>query len=593
MLPPAATRDHLSLTRYLVVAYGALALLAVVAWLLPRMNAAALGAAIVVLAIPSMAGLWHRSAMRRLARLHQFTPERWLGRWSARRVLGQVGGALVAVALSAAVVLQSPFFGTSEWAFLAVAPLLFLALHRAALTRAGPLFSRDVYAASGALRLARLLTVAVLLVAWLVVRYVIAADAERPIAEVVYDLQSRWPQVGSATARWAIDAGAWSQATLATLDGAGSASWWRILFVLVVLPLTVFVYATWSAAGASLDVAAWRRVLGASLTDADDPPRIAPRRVVAYGVASIAATAMGVLAFAEADAALGRQERFLALAAVPQCERIGARVYSLGTLAKVQAYDSVLEKSMASRRTNACARIAEVGRVAERNVDAYLDWYFSLGGDWTRFALMFAGDVESLLEVKFNKLVAAEPRVASLIGELQLDQHYLLEVASVGRNGLVDLLEQQRLVLDERQCKVVTDAGQGIAALPRYDGLRTRMIASAATGVVAGAFAGALTARAMQRASMQAAGRVLGRATAKRSLSRLGSAGAGVAAGALAGSVVPGVGTVVGAAAGLAADFVMLLVEEKLTRQDMRHDLLAAIDESLATLRGAFDCPGR
>jgi len=593
MLPPAVTRDHLSLARYLVVAYGTLALLAGVAWLLPRMNAATLGTAIVVLAIPSMAGLWHRSAMRRLARIHQFAPERWLGRWSARRVLGQVGGALVAVALSAAVVLQSPFFGISEWALLAVVPLLFLALRHAALTRAGPLYSRDAYAASGASRLAHLLTVSVLLVAWLVVRYVTAADADRPIAELVYELQAGWPQVETATARWAVDAGAWTQATLAMLDGPGSASWWRVLIALFVLPLTVFVYATWSAAGASLEVAAWRRMLGASLTDAEVPPRIALRRLVAYGVASIAATAIGVLVFAQADAALGRQERFLALAALPQCERIGARVYSLGTFAKVQAYDSVLEERMASRRTTACARIAEVGRVAERNVDAYLDWYFSLGGDWTRFALMFAGDVESLLEVKFNKLVAADPRIVSLIGELQLDQHYLLEVASVGRNGLVDLLEQQRLVLDERQCKVVTEAGKGIAALPRYDGLRTRMIASAATGVVAGAIAGRLTARAMQRASMQAAGKVLGRATAKRSLSRLGSAGAGVAAGALAGSVVPGVGTVAGAAAGLAADVAMLAVEEKLTRQDMRRDLLAAIDESLATLRGAFDCPGR
>ncbi len=592
MHPPSVSRDEMSLARYIVIAYGALALLAVVAWLLPRMNAAALGVAVVVLAIPAMAGLWHRSAIRRLERLHQFSPERWLGRWSARRVLGQVGGALVAVALAAAVVLQSPFFGGAEWAVLGATPLLFLGLRHVALTRAGPLFSRDVYATSGASRLARLFTVAAMLVAWLVVRYAIGADADRPIAELVYELQTRWPHVETASVRWAIDAGAWTQATLAMLNGPESASWWRILIATFVLPLTVFVYATWSAAGASLDVAAWRRMLGASLTEANDPPRTAPWRLVAYGVASAAAMAMGVLVFAQADAALGRQERFLALAALPQCERIGARVYSLGTVAKVQAYDSALEKGMAARRTTACARIAEVGRVAQRNVDAYLDWYFSLGGDWTRFALMFAGDVESLLEVKFNKLVAADPRIVSLIGELQSDQYYLLEVASVGRNGLLDLLEQQRLVLDDRQCKVVTDAAKGIVALPRYDGLSMRMAASAATGVVAGAFAGGLTARAMQRASMQAAGRVLGRAAAKRGLSRAGSAAAGVATGALAGSAVPGVGTVVGAAVGLAAEVALLAVEEKLTRQDMRRDLLAAIDESLATLRGTFDCPG-
>lgn len=589
----ASGRDRFALARYLVACYAAIALLAVVAWLLPAMSAAMLGLAIVALAMPAAGGLWHRSAVARLARLHQFVPDRWLGRWASGRVLRQAAGAVVAVALAAAVVLQSPFFGTLEWVLLAAAPLAFLAWQRVARRRAGPFFSREVYAASGASRLARALTFATLCIVWLAGRYALAADAGRPLAEVVYGLQSTWPQVESATARWAMDAGAWSQATLAVLEGANSVSWWRTLIALVVLPLTVFAYATWLAAGASLDLAAWRRMLGTSLTDADVPPPVARPRLIAYGAGAAVATAIFVLLFARADAALGRQERFLALAALPKCERIGARMYSLGTLAKVQAYTTVLEEGMASRRATACARIAEIGRVAERNVDAYLDWYFSLGGDWTRFALMFAGDVESLLEVKFNKLVASDPRIGSLIGELQLDQQYLLEVASAGRNGLADLLEQQRLVLDERQCKVVTDAGSGIAALPRYDGLRARMLASAATGVVAGAFAGALTAKAMQRASMQAAGRVLGRAAAKRSVSRLGSA----AAGAVAGSVVPGVGTatglVAGAAAGLAADIAMLAVEEKLTREDMRRDLLAAVEDSLGTLRNAFDCPAK
>jgi hypothetical protein len=272
-------------------------------------------------------------------------------------------------------------------------------------------------------------------------------------------------------------------------------------------------------------------------------------------------------------------------------------MYSLGTLAKVDAYTRVLEEGMQARRTAACARIAEVARLAEKNVDAYLDWYFSLGGDWTRFALMFAGDVDSLLAVKFNQLVASEPRIASLVGELQHDQHYLVEVASMGRNGLADLLEEQRLVLDERQCRVVADATSGIAALPRYDGLRARLVASAATGVAAGAFAGALTARAMSRASMQAAGRVAARAAAKRGVGRVGSAAVGAAAGAAAGSVAPGVGTaaglVAGAAAGIATDATILAVDEKLTRADMRRDLLAAVDETLATLRAAFDCPAR
>ena len=586
-----------TVARCIVIAYATFACLAIVAWGLPRMSAAAVGIAILLLSLPAMAGFWHRGAMRRLERLHQYAPQRWLGRWSARRVLGQLGGGLVAVTLAAAVVLQSPFFGTLEWSLLAVAPLAFLALRHAASGRAGPLFSRDVYAAGAATRVARALTVVLLLVAWLAARLLVTAETIAPIAESVHGLQSKWPQVASATVRWALDAGAWSQATLAALDSAAGGSWWRVPLAFVVLPLAMSAWAAWSVSGASLDTASWRRMLGASLTEADDPPRIARGRLAAYGVGTLAVAAIAALLFVQGDAALGRQERLLALSAVPQCERMGGRAYSLGTLAKLQSYAAVLEERMGSRRGEACARIAEIARIAERNVDAYLDWYFSLGGDWTRFALVISGDVESLLEAKFNRLVASDARIGTLIGELQLDQLYLVEVASMGRNGMTDLLEQQRLVVDERQCKAVTDARDGMEALRRYDGLRTRIVASAATGVVAGAFAGGLTARAMERASMQAARRVLGKAAARRGAGRVASAEAGAMAGAIAGSLVPGVGTaaglVAGVAAGLATDVAMLAVEEKLTRADMRRDLIAAVDESLATLRQAFDCPGR
>ena len=418
--------------RYLGAAYGALALLALVAWRLPTMRAELLALAIVALAVLPIAGLWHRGAVRRLERLHRFAPDRWLRRWAARRILGQVASVFVALVLTAVVVLQSPFFGILEWALLATAPLLFLAYRRAALVRGGRLFSREVYAASGATSLARLLTFATCarsgsraVLPWL------PADG-RPLAEVVHALQTSWPAAGTATVRWAIDAGAWGEATLAMLVGSAEVPWWRIVLVVIFLPLTVFGHAVWSAAGASVDLAGWRRMIGTPLTDANDPAPVPRSRLVGYGAWSMAAVATIVMLFARADASLGGQPRFLALAAMPKCERLGARMYSLGTLAKVEAYTNVLEEGMRSRRTTACARIAEIARVAEKNVDAYLDWYFSLGGDWTRFALMFAGDVESLLEVKFNKLVASDPRIVALVGELQQDQHYLLEVASRG-----------------------------------------------------------------------------------------------------------------------------------------------------------------
>lgn len=582
-------------------AWLVVALLAVAAWLLPHMNGGSLGAAIVVLAIPAMLALWHRSAVRRLERLHQFSRDRWLWRWSARRVVGQVLASLVALLLAAAVLLQTPWFGALEWSLVALSPLVYVAWRDACLARAMPLFSHAVYAVSAASQLARLLTFTTLCVAWLVARVALAQPPAQPLAELVYALQSAWPQVSSSTVRWALDAGAWGQATLAALDTTAPAPWWRVALALLVLPVTVFGYVTWSAAGMALPRGEYRRIFGAALTEDDVPAGLPRRRVLTYAVPALLAALLAVAFFWRADVSLARQERWLALRALPACERIGGTMYALGTLAKVASYTGVLEEGMAARRATACTRMTEIERVAAANVDAYLDWYFSLGAEWMRMALLVTGDVETLLEVKFNKLVASDPRIAAVLGELDADRHYLVEVASAGRAGIGKLLEGQRLVLDERQCKVMADAGGTLPALPRYDGVRVRLLASGATGVVAGAFAGALTARAMRRVSMQVAGRVLGRVAARQGVSRLGAAAAGAATGAVAGSAVPGVGTGIGALAGAAAgvavgagvDVAMLAVEEKLTRQDMRHDLLVAVEESLGPLRAAFECGGR
>lgn len=592
--PPAPALPSL---RGLALAYVALGALALAAWALPHLVPAMLGAALVVLAAPVALALWHRSALHRLARLHRFAPDRWLHRLMGRRWLGQVAGSVVALVLAAIVLLQTPWFGNLEWSLLGIAPLLYFAAFHVAAGRAGPLFSRRVYAAGTVTFAARAFTFAVLGVAWVAGRVAFAQPVATPLVEVAYGLQAAWPESSSRIVRWAVDAGAWSQAVLDTVGAARGVAWWRILVAIVVLPLTVFAYATWSAAGAMLPRAEVRRVLGSALTDEDAPAPVPRRRALAYGALTALAAVIAIGLVARIDARLAAEGRWLALRAVPHCERIGGVAYAVGTTAILATYTRVLEEGMAARRATACARIAEIAAVAAVNVDAYLDWYFSLGAEWMRMGLMVTGDVETLLEVKFNKLVAGDARIAGVVDALQADQQYLMEVTLAGRTGVTELLERQRLVVDERQCRDVSASGGGLT-LPRYDDVRTRLLASSAAGVAAGAFAGALTARAMRRASMLAAGRVLGKAAAKRGVSRVGSAAAGAATGALAGSAFPGIGTGVGALAGAAAglavgtgvDIAMLAVEEQLTRDDMRRDLLAAVEESLAPLRNAFEC---
>ena len=586
--------------RALAWAYVAIAVLAVTAALLPRLGALSLGIAVVILALPVMLALWHRGTVRRLERLHRFAPERWLHRWGARRMVGQVAGCARRAVLSLAVLLQSPWFGALEWGLLCAAVPTSYVVVACRCSRALPCFIRGPFTRPrprGSLRAGQRSPRSASCGSR--AGCSCRAPADLPVAEVTHRLQSAWPDVASGTVRWAIDGGAWAQAILATLGNAATVTWWRALLAVAVLPATVFGYATWMAAGAALDAAQRRRIFAASLTEADVPQPVGRRRAAAYVAAGLGGAVAAVAAFIAVDAAIGREERWLALRAVPQCERIGGTAYAIGTVASLRAYTSVLEDGMAARRAAACARLTRMAALAATNVDAYLDWYFSLGAEWMRIALMITGDVDTLLEVKFNRIVASDPRLAAVIAELEADQIYLRDVATAAQAGMGEVLAKQRLVLDERQCRDVTAAAAGSPlALPRYDDVRGRLLVGTVAGVAAGAFAGALTARAMNRATMHVAGKVLGRAVATRGVGRAGSAAAGAATGAVTGSVFPGAGTAIGAIAGAAAglavgagaDIAMLAIEEKLTREDMRRDLLASVDESLAPLRAAFGC---
>jgi outer membrane lipoprotein SlyB len=82
---------------------------------------------------------------------------------------------------------------------------------------------------------------------------------------------------------------------------------------------------------------------------------------------------------------------------------------------------------------------------------------------------------------------------------------------------------------------------------------------------------------------------------AKKGIGKAGAAAVGATVGT---AVAPGLGTAVGAligagvglVVGVGIDMAALAAEEKLTRDDMRRDLLSAVSESLQSYRETFEC---
>jgi hypothetical protein len=161
------------------------------------------------------------------------------------------------------------------------------------------------------------------------------------------------------------------------------------------------------------------------------------------------------------------------------------------------------------------------------------------------------------------------------------------------RSAELNLLEKNRLVLSDKQCKVVKELSVS-PSVGQLNAYKDRLITGSAAGVIGGAFGAKVTAKAISKVSMKAAAKVLVKAAAKKGVATIG----GAAAGATIGSVVPGLGTAVGAAVGAAVglavgagiDITMLAAEEKLTRADIKKELQSAVSETLRPYQTTFEC---
>lgn len=557
------------------------------------MDSLVFGVTVLVLSGPSMIALWHQGTVRRLARLHQFQAGRAFHRWGSMRTSGVLVRAVFAVSLTAIVVVQSFFFSQLEWLLLLVSPLIYLVVRSAIEEKTTQQFSARVYAQRWSLWITECLVVFVLSVTWIYVIWERSEPVAGGYAEQVYALQSEWVDSSSSVVKAILDLSAWGKAAFNVANGGLEGGVWQLPVFIFAVPLSIFGYTTLTLSGFSLPVLEVKRTLGAHLTADDVPPAVGGGRAAVWAAVGV----VGVLVFfqllAAVDYQLARSGNPFALTALPECERIGGKVYKIGTLELLQTRVVESERDIGALQGEVCGKLISVASAAEQGVDQYLDWYFSLGADWARTAAMLQGDgaVEMLLAGKLNEVVS--PTYIATWEQISIDYEKQSNQVSSGRAVLQDVLEQNRLIMTDAQCKVVAD-GTVDPMLASFDSHKVRLVGGSGSGLVAGTFAAKVVAKAMSKASMKSAGKVLVKATAKKIVGKAG----GAAAGAVAGSVVPGAGTMVGALIGAAVGLIVgtsidigaLAAEEKLNREDMKKDLLAAVTESLEPHRKAFAC---
>ena len=593
----AANRPQ-TLLRAVLLGWLWLAALAGFSHLLTRLPPWGWLLAVLLLVLLPAWGHWLLLMLRKKLLRMQFAPQGHIGRWLGGGWWPACKALALALLLCTSSLWQAWFLAPWEWALLALAPLLYALLAcgmQAGLKRE---FSSTAFAWAFTQRAATWLLLVLLGGGWL---YGMASqqDMGRTLAadmapEALNLALAQIHAAPSGLVRWGLDALLAVQLASGAMADLPQLPALRLLLLALFGPVGVLLCLGRAMQGASTSSALLlqARPSGAVRNAASSPAAPTPAAPL---LALVAVLVLGILVQTTAalDGLARAQESPLALKRLPECERIGQQLYSLGTLdATRQQVLQLLGRAQAGQAL--CQSIPQMNRQLDAAVERYLDWYFSLGAEWGRILSLLTGDVSQFLQNKLSETLGATPGLEGWVQTLQKQALTSGAALAEGQQRIEETLARHHLALSPEQCLVRAE----VASLPALELLgdaRQRLTASALVGTGGGAFAAAVAGKAMAKASMKAASKVLAKAAAKQGLGKAGAAVAGAAVG----SVVPGVGTAVGAVAGAVAgvvlgvgiDWVALYAEELLTRDAMRADLRAALGEQLQGLSRAMGCP--
>ena len=281
---------------------------------------------------------------------------------------------------------------------------------------------------------------------------------------------------------------------------------------------------------------------------------------------------------------------------VEKVEMIGEEYYKPGTAEQIEhAYLASLNKLETSLEK--LREITATGFLQmSENVDDYLDWYYSLPGEYERILALATGVLESWMAEKLQSYLMK----GNVFGPVQQSIEHILENNQQLRAEHLQKVEQiladNRIhPVDSLQLEIVKHSSLNALQEPPAHSvivnLENRMLISGSigtAGAITGAIAGKITAKVVGKGIIKLGAQALIKVTAGKAVSALGGAAAGAATGMALGSFIPGLGTAIGAAIGgiiggisigLTVEKLLLMLEEAFSREDFKRQILEAIEE--------------
>ena len=215
----------------------------------------------------------------------------------------------------------------------------------------------------------------------------------------------------------------------------------------------------------------------------------------------------------------------------------------------------------------------------EQGVDRYLDWYFTVVGEYQRLAAVFTADVAQTMREQLEKHLFAD---SDFDVQLEILDH---ELGLMTTSHFAQLAPKLRKELTGASCELGNLTPLPLSELD-HDSLRASVAASSGIGagivtskVLASKTTAAVVGKVAAKKSFQTGAALVTKTLAKKGSSTLLSAGAGAAICAPTGPVAILCGVTAGLITWFTVDKVLVELDEVLNREEMREDIINVLDE--------------
>lgn len=248
-----------------------------------------------------------------------------------------------------------------------------------------------------------------------------------------------------------------------------------------------------------------------------------------------------------------------------------------------------LDKNFSARRQDAIKRIVDADAMAcevmRKNVETFLDWYYSIPAEYARIGHFLIGNAENYIQEKLTESLQKNLNFAGREEALKafrtIEEQWVVERKA--------LSEKFKLPSEQpKGTKPIVMTKDFLTKLPDNQSdfsFNVRMGMSGTAASVAGVIAAGAIVKPASKVALSALVKFVASKAAGTGISIAG----GAVAGGLAGSFIPVLGTAIGAAIGgtvtaigvwIATDAAVLTLDEMLTRDDFRKDILSTIDDT-------------